>query len=205
MERVSNSMCFGGSQGVYTHHSSATGTPMTFQVFIPEHRTTEALPVLWYLSGLTCTHANAMEKGHYQRACAEHGVALIGPDTSPARRYRSRRRSLRLRQGRGLLCRCDAGAVEGELPDEELRRARIARARRRRVSDARPVAAGHHRPFDGRARRADGQLAQSRAASARPAPSRRSSARCMCRGARRRSAAISARTGRPGANTMPAR
>ncbi|WP_305097273.1 S-formylglutathione hydrolase [Croceibacterium aestuarii] len=83
MERVSNSMCFGGSQGVYTHHSSATGTPMTFQVFIPEHRTTEALPVLWYLSGLTCTHANAMEKGHYQRACAEHGVALIGPDTSP--------------------------------------------------------------------------------------------------------------------------
>ncbi|MXO60014.1 S-formylglutathione hydrolase [Altererythrobacter salegens] len=83
MERVSNAMCFGGSQGVYTHHSSATGTPMTFQVFIPEHRTNQTLPVLWYLSGLTCTHANAMEKGHYQRACAEHGVALIGPDTSP--------------------------------------------------------------------------------------------------------------------------
>jgi S-formylglutathione hydrolase len=56
---------------------------MTFQVFIPEHHPGEKLPVLWWLSGLTCTHANAMEKAHYQRACAEHGIALIGPDTSP--------------------------------------------------------------------------------------------------------------------------
>jgi S-formylglutathione hydrolase len=83
MEQVSNSMCFGGSQGVYTHDSAATGTPMTFQVYIPEHRPGERLPVLWWLSGLTCTHENAMIKCHYHRACAEHGIALVGPDTSP--------------------------------------------------------------------------------------------------------------------------
>jgi S-formylglutathione hydrolase len=83
MEQVSNSMCFGGSQGVYSHDSAATGTPMTFQVYIPEHRPGERLPVLWWLSGLTCTHENAMIKCHYHRACAEHGIALVGPDTSP--------------------------------------------------------------------------------------------------------------------------
>jgi len=83
MERVSNSKCFGGSQGVYSHDSAATGTPMTFQVYIPEHAPGDRLPVLWWLSGLTCTHANAMDKCEYKRACAEHGIALIGPDTSP--------------------------------------------------------------------------------------------------------------------------
>src|SRR6478609_6325712 len=83
MERVSESLCFGGSQGVYTHSSSATGTPMTFQVYIPDHAAGETLPVLWWLSGLTCTHENAMIKCHYHRACAEHRVILVGPDTSP--------------------------------------------------------------------------------------------------------------------------
>ena len=83
MERVSESMCFGGSQGVYTHPSSATGTPMTFQVYVPEHAPGEKLPVLWWLSGLTCTHANAMEKLEYKRACAKHRIVLVGPDTSP--------------------------------------------------------------------------------------------------------------------------
>ena len=62
MERVSESLCFGGSQGVYSHLSSATGTTMSFQVYVPEHAAGEKLPVLWWLSGLTCTHANAMEK-----------------------------------------------------------------------------------------------------------------------------------------------
>jgi S-formylglutathione hydrolase len=83
MERVSNSMCFGGSQGVYSHDSGATGTPMTFQVYIPEHAPGDRMPVLWWLSGLTCTHANAMDKLEYKRACARHGIALVGPDTSP--------------------------------------------------------------------------------------------------------------------------
>jgi S-formylglutathione hydrolase len=83
MERISESKCFGGSQVVYTHPSSVTGTPMTFQVFVPEHAEGEKLPVLWWLSGLTCTHENAMIKCHYHRACADHRVILVGPDTSP--------------------------------------------------------------------------------------------------------------------------
>src|SRR5690606_31700909 len=56
---------------------------MTFAVYVPEHAPGAKLPVLWYLSGLTCTHANVMEKGEYRRACAERGVIFVAPDTSP--------------------------------------------------------------------------------------------------------------------------
>ncbi|KLE34578.1 S-formylglutathione hydrolase [Aurantiacibacter luteus] len=83
LEKLSESLCHGGSQQVWRHQSSATGTPMTFAVFRPEHRTTEKLPVLWWLSGLTCTHENAMIKCEYKAACAEHGIVFICPDTSP--------------------------------------------------------------------------------------------------------------------------
>jgi S-formylglutathione hydrolase len=83
METVSTNRAHGGTQGVYRHASTATGTPMTFSVFIPDHAEGAKLPVLWYLSGLTCTHANVTEKGEYRAACAEHGVIFIAPDTSP--------------------------------------------------------------------------------------------------------------------------
>jgi len=83
LESVSKSKSFGGIQGVYRHASDATGAEMTFAVFVPEHVPGAKLPVLWYLSGLTCTHANVMEKGEYRRACAEHGVVFVAPDTSP--------------------------------------------------------------------------------------------------------------------------
>lgn len=83
METVSTSKTFGGSQGVYRHASTATGTDMTFAVFVPPHDDGARLPVLWFLSGLTCTHANVMDKGEYRRACAELGVILVAPDTSP--------------------------------------------------------------------------------------------------------------------------
>lgn len=83
METVSTNRAHGGVQGVYRHQSTATGTPMTFSVFIPDHAEGAKLPVLWYLSGLTCTHANVTEKGEYRAACAEHGVIFIAPDTSP--------------------------------------------------------------------------------------------------------------------------
>ena len=79
----STNRAFGGVQGVYEHASAATGTPMTFSVFVPEHAEGARLPVLWYLSGLTCTHANVTEKGEFRRACAEHGVIFVAPDTSP--------------------------------------------------------------------------------------------------------------------------
>ncbi|KTW16154.1 S-formylglutathione hydrolase [Sphingomonas sanguinis] len=83
IETISTSKAHGGVQGVYAHQSNATGTRMTFSVFVPEHEAGETLPVLWYLSGLTCTHANVTDKGEYRGPCAEHRVIFIAPDTSP--------------------------------------------------------------------------------------------------------------------------
>ncbi len=83
MEQVSTNRSHGGVQGVYTHHSAATGTSMTFSVFVPDHAPGAKLPVLWYLSGLTCTHANVTEKGEFRAACAKAGVIFVAPDTSP--------------------------------------------------------------------------------------------------------------------------
>ncbi len=80
---MSENKAHGGVQGVYRHASAATGTPMTFSVFVPEHAAGAKLPVLWYLSGLTCNHANVTEKGEYRAACARHGLIFIAPDTSP--------------------------------------------------------------------------------------------------------------------------
>jgi len=83
LEQVSAVRSHGGTQGVYTHQSAETGTAMTFAVFVPDHAPGARLPVLWYLSGLTCTHAQVAEKGEYRAACAEHGVIFVAPDTSP--------------------------------------------------------------------------------------------------------------------------
>lgn len=83
LETISTNTAFGGVQGVYKHHSSATGTDMTFAVYVPPHAPGAKLPVIWYLSGLTCTHANVTEKGEYRRACAELGLIFVAPDTSP--------------------------------------------------------------------------------------------------------------------------
>ncbi|MGN6358248.1 MAG: S-formylglutathione hydrolase [Novosphingobium sp.] len=83
MEQVSANKAFGGVQGVYKHASAATGTDMTFSVFVPPHAEGAKLPVVWYLSGLTCTHANVTEKGEFRRACAELGLIFVAPDTSP--------------------------------------------------------------------------------------------------------------------------
>lgn len=83
LETVSTARAFDGVQGVYRHASAATGTPMTFSVFVPPHAEGARLPVVFYLSGLTCTHANVTEKGEYRRACAELGLIFVAPDTSP--------------------------------------------------------------------------------------------------------------------------
>jgi S-formylglutathione hydrolase len=84
LETVSTSKAHGGTLGVYRHQSTATGTGMTFSVFLPPQVEAGAkLPVLLYLSGLTCTHANVTDKGEYRRACAEHGIVFVAPDTSP--------------------------------------------------------------------------------------------------------------------------
>ncbi|WP_285020901.1 S-formylglutathione hydrolase [Novosphingobium sp. fls2-241-R2A-195] len=83
LETISTNRSHGGTQGVYHHDSAETGTPMTFSVFVPDHEPGAKLPVLWYLSGLTCTHANVTEKGEFRAACAQHGVIFVAPDTSP--------------------------------------------------------------------------------------------------------------------------
>lgn len=84
IEIVSEAKSHGGVQGVYRHASDVTATDMTFSVFVPpQPEKGEPLPVLWYLSGLTCSHANVTEKGEFRAACAEHGIMFIAPDTSP--------------------------------------------------------------------------------------------------------------------------
>ena len=83
METLSENKAFGGVQGVYTHRSSACSCDMTFGLFLPEEAQDGPVPVLWYLSGLTCTHENAMVKAGAQGWAAEHGIALVFPDTSP--------------------------------------------------------------------------------------------------------------------------
>jgi len=83
IETLSTNTSFGGVQGVYRHASKATGTDMTFSVYVPPHAEGETLPIVWFLSGLTCTHANVTEKGEFRRACAELGLIFIAPDTSP--------------------------------------------------------------------------------------------------------------------------
>jgi len=83
MERISENACFGGVQGVYKHHSQATNCEMTFGLFLPAEAKSDEVPLLWYLSGLTCTHENAMTKAGAQAWAAEAGIALIFPDTSP--------------------------------------------------------------------------------------------------------------------------
>jgi len=83
IETLSETKSHGGFQGVYRHDSKATGTPMTFSAFVPDHRPAHKLPVLTYLSGLTCDHSNVTEKGEFRAACAQHGIVFVAPDTSP--------------------------------------------------------------------------------------------------------------------------
>jgi S-formylglutathione hydrolase len=83
VEIVSENRCFGGVQGVYRHGSAATGCEMTFGLYLPPQAADETVPLVWYLSGLTCTHENAMVKAGAQAHAAALGLAVAFPDTSP--------------------------------------------------------------------------------------------------------------------------
>ncbi len=83
METVSENRCFSGVQGVYKHAARTTQCEMTFAVYLPPQAEDGPVPVLWYLSGLTCTHENVMTKAGAQAWAAEEGLALVFPDTSP--------------------------------------------------------------------------------------------------------------------------
>ncbi len=83
VETLGEHRCFGGVQGYYRHESAETGTPMRFAVFLPPAAESGPVPVLWFLSGLTCTEENFTVKAGAQRRAAELGLALVMPDTSP--------------------------------------------------------------------------------------------------------------------------
>jgi len=84
LEVVSENKAHGGRQLVVKHAAASTATDMTFSIYLPPQAAAGGkLPVVWYLSGLTCTHANVTEKGEYRAACAEHGLVFVAPDTSP--------------------------------------------------------------------------------------------------------------------------
>src|SRR3981081_2062404 len=83
LQTVSLNKSHGGVQGVYRHASRESRTDMTFSVYVPPHERGAKLPVVWYLSGLTCTHANVTEKGEFRKICAELGLIFVAPDTSP--------------------------------------------------------------------------------------------------------------------------
>ena len=83
MELLSSNRSYSGDQRVYRHRSKACSCDMIFALYVPEQAQEKPCPVVYYLSGLTCTHANVMEKGEYRRAAAEHGIIIVCPDTSP--------------------------------------------------------------------------------------------------------------------------
>jgi S-formylglutathione hydrolase len=83
IETISEQKCFGGIQGVYSHASSETGTAMKFALFQPSQAEAGPVPVLWFLSGLTCTEENFTVKAGAQHFAAQHGLMLVAPDTSP--------------------------------------------------------------------------------------------------------------------------
>ena len=84
MDTLSVARAHGGTQHVVSHRSRSTGTDMTFSIFVPPQADDGTrCPVVYFLSGLTCTHANVTEKGEYRRACAELGLVFVAPDTSP--------------------------------------------------------------------------------------------------------------------------
>ena len=83
MKTVSENASFRGTQGVYSHLSTSCNCEMTFALFLPEEAKQGPVPLLWFLSGLTCTHENAMTKAGAQAWASEHGIAVVFPDTSP--------------------------------------------------------------------------------------------------------------------------
>jgi len=83
VETLAEHACFGGLQGFYRHQSETTGTPMRFAVYVPPQAQAAPVPVVWFLSGLTCTEENFTVKAGAQRVAAKLGLMLVAPDTSP--------------------------------------------------------------------------------------------------------------------------
>ncbi len=83
LENISNNKLFGGWHKQYTHDSQALNCKMRFAIYLPPQSQNKAVPVLYWLSGLTCTDENFMQKSGAQRIASELGIAIVAPDTSP--------------------------------------------------------------------------------------------------------------------------
>jgi S-formylglutathione hydrolase len=83
LQRIEHRACFGGWQDVYRHESETLGCSMNFAVYLPPQAASRRVPVLYWLSGLTCTEQNFITKAGAQRYAAEHGIVVVAPDTSP--------------------------------------------------------------------------------------------------------------------------
>lgn len=84
IENLSQNRCFGGWHKQYTHQSSALNCEMRFAIYLPPQSVQgKKVPVLYWLSGLTCSDENFMQKAGAQRLAAELGMAIVAPDTSP--------------------------------------------------------------------------------------------------------------------------
>ena len=161
MKTVSENAAFGGVQGVYSHASDVCGCEMTFAVYLPPQAKAGQVPVLWYLSGLTCTHENAMTKAGAQGWAAEEGIAVIFPDTSPRGEGVADDAAYDLGQGAGFYVNATEAPwaphfrmwdyVVDELPELVFAELPLDRG-----------AAGDHRALDGRPRGADHRDDQAR-------------------------------------------
>ena len=204
IQLVSEHGCFGGVQRFYKHDSRETRGPMKFSVYLPPQSRTGKVPVLYYLSGLTCTEETFPIKAHAQQTAAELGLMLVAPDTSPREpRVPGDADSWDFGQGAGFYVDATQAPwsthyrmysyVTRELPEL------VARA-----SAGPRRGAGDLRPFDGRSRRLGVRAAQSVALQIRFRVRADCRADASARGDARRSATISARTPTPGASTTPA-
>ena len=154
MKTISENACFGGTQGVYSHASDTCGCDMTFGLFLPAEAQDGPVPVLWYLAGLTCTHETAMTKAGAQAWAAEHGIALVFPDTSPRGEDAADDDAYDLGKGAGFYVNAtqDPWAAHYQMWDYLAEELPPPAGREFRPRYGAPR---HHRPFHGRARRAD--------------------------------------------------
>jgi S-formylglutathione hydrolase len=164
MQRIEHHACCGGRQEVWQHTSATLGCPMRLGVYLPPQALRgEPCPVLYWLSGLTCTSRTSSPRpARSARGAAR--LIVVAPDTSPARRTRcGRRPSLRPGPGRGLLPQRHAGALGRALPHGKTTWSRSCRRWSKRTSRPPQPGARDQRPFDGRPRRADAGAAPTRA------------------------------------------
>ncbi len=165
MERIEHRACFGGWQDVYEHRSDALNCTMRFAIYLPPQAESRACPVLYWLSGLTCTEQNFITKAGAQRYAAEHGVIVVAPDTSPRGDDVADAEAYDLGKGAGFYLNATQTPwsahyrmhdyIVHELPASD----RSALPRERCARD--------QRTFDGRARRLVPRAAQSRSLSQR--------------------------------------